>query len=191
MIVLNEFNHGDSFTLAELESKTHLPEIILKSAIQQLSAVSSGPLLLTDSTFSTIRVNETPSWSGNRLNLVPPVVLEVQSSSVPAVLREDRSVQVIQVEAAIVKVMKKEKFVALEDLPKRILSYLKYSPEVGMEMGIENVERTAAASGGCAAEQGTDRARREGSECVALCCQLKCLRKKTISEWERKRERIV
>lgn len=133
MIVLNEFNRGDSFSLAELQSQTHLPEIVLKTAIQQLTAVSSGPLLLADSTFSTIRVNETPSWSGNRINLVPQVSLEVQTLPTSAVLHEDRAVQLLQVEAAIVKVMKKERFTTLEDLPKSILSYLQYKPEVGKE----------------------------------------------------------
>ena len=130
MIVLNEFNRGDSFSLAELEAQTHLPENVLKTAIQQLSAVSAGPLLLTDSTFSTIRVNETPSWSGNRINLVPQVSLEVQTTTTPAVLHEDRAVRVLQVEAAIVKVLKKVKFATMEDLPKQILSYLQYKPEV-------------------------------------------------------------
>ena len=133
MIVLNEFNRGDSFSLAELQAQTHLPEIVLKTAIQQLTAVSSGPLLLADSTFSTIRVNETPSWSGNRINLVPQVSLEVQTLPTSAVLHEDRAVQLLQVEAAIVKVMKKERFTTLEDLPKSILSYLQYKPEVGKE----------------------------------------------------------
>ena len=130
MIVLNEFNRGDSFSLAELEAQTHLPENVLKTAIQQLSAVSAGPLLLTDSTFSTIRVNETPSWSGNRINLVPQVSLEVQTTTTPAVLHEDRAVRVLQVEAAIVKVLKKVNFATMEDLPKQILSYLQYKPEV-------------------------------------------------------------
>ena len=125
------FNRGDSFTLEELQQQTQLPENVLKTAISQLAAVSSGPLLNTDTSFAHISLNETPQFSSPVIRLFTRPRLEAPNQSQASMAKEDQSLHKLQLEAAIARILKKIKFIKVSELAGKVNSMLSFRVDVG------------------------------------------------------------
>lgn len=125
------FNRGDSFTLEELQQQTQLPENVLKTAISQLAAVSSGPLLNTDTSFTHISLNETPQFSSPVIRLFTLPHLEAPNQSQASMAKEDQSLHKLQLEAGIARILKKIKFIKVSELAGKVNSMLSFRVDVG------------------------------------------------------------
>ena len=131
------FNHGDSFTLVELQQQTQLPENVLKTAISQLAAASSGPLLNTDTSFTHISLNETPHFSSPVVRLFARACLEAPHQPQTSVVTEDQSLHKLQLEAGIARILKKNKFVKVSELAEKVSSMLSFQVDVGEKNGLK------------------------------------------------------
>lgn len=120
-------------TVGDLQSVTNLPLATLKAAIVQLASAKNGSILLVQddelSNGSVVQLNENPSLKNGLIDCVPPVVLTVKAPTVTT--QQDMTiVHKTMIDAAIVRLLKKEKIMSFTQLVCKLATLLNFVPEV-------------------------------------------------------------
>lgn len=130
-MILECFQKVDVMSIGDIQTVTNLPVALVKETVMQLvtatilQAQTEGEL----NNGSMISINPTPSLPEKRLNLVPAVQLSLHTHSV-ATTQDVTAMHRTKLDAAIVRVMKKEKFLKYTDLEGRLSSLLDFIPDV-------------------------------------------------------------
>lgn len=130
-MILECFQKVDVMSIGDIQTVTNLPVALVKETVMQLvtatilQAQTEGEL----NNGSMISINLTPSLPEKRLNLVPVVQLSLHTHSV-ATTQDVTAMHRTKLDAAIVRVMKKEKFLKYTDLEGRLSSLLDFIPDV-------------------------------------------------------------
>ena len=116
-------------TVGDLQTVTNLPLQTITTAVRQLAAGGIFQIPEELDTSSSVTLIDEPSLPVV-VNLVPPVSFAVHTHTVTA--PQDMSiVHRLKIDAAIVRILKKEKFVKYEDLAGKLATLIDYVPEVG------------------------------------------------------------
>lgn len=130
-MILECFQKVDLMSIGDIQTVTNLPVGLVKETVMQL-VVSTILQTQTEGELnngSMISINPTPSLPEKRLNLVPAVQLSLHTHSV-ASTQDVTAMHRTKLDAAIVRVMKKEKFLKYTDLEGRLSSLLDFIPDV-------------------------------------------------------------
>ena len=135
MLILNAFNVVSDLTFNQLEDQTKLPTSRLRTAVKQLCSDHAGPLLIVrngsiDEDSASLSFNDNPSIPKTGLNLVPVTPLTIHTP-VAAPVQDMTVLHRTKVDAAIVRIMKKDKFLHYSDLFAQLSAVLDFLPEVG------------------------------------------------------------
>lgn len=129
-LVLDCFQKVDQITVGDLQSITNLPLSSIKEAVLQLAKATIVDISSSElNNASVVTLNPTPTLE-EKMNLVPPVSLTVHTRTVAAP-QDMSAMHKTKIDAAIVRVMKKEKFVQFADLAGKLSSILDFVPDVG------------------------------------------------------------
>lgn len=130
-MILECFQKVDVMSIGDIQTVTNLPVALVKETVMQL-VTATILQAQTEGEFnngSMISINPTPSLPEKRLNLVPAVQLSLHTHSV-ATTQDVTAMHRTKLDAAIVRVMKKEKFLKYTDLEGRLSSLLDFIPDV-------------------------------------------------------------
>ena len=115
-------------TVGDLQTVTNMPIQTIKTAVKQLAAggIFQIPEELDDA--SVVTLIESPSLPAV-VDLIPPVSFTIHTHTTAA--PQDMSIiHRLKIDAAIVRILKKEKFVKYEDLAGKLATIIDFVPDV-------------------------------------------------------------
>ena len=126
--MLNRFQGVDEVSFSNLQ-QTRLPLPVLQATLQQLAQHSllRVPSVLEDS--SIIQFNVDVTFADSVVNLVPETSLQLHATS-SSNMTELVVVSDARIDAAIVRIMKKKKFMKADELAAEIAAFLSFVPDV-------------------------------------------------------------
>ena len=127
-VLLNCFQVTDEISFGELQ-KTQLPLPVLQSALQQLADHSILRIPPTLDSTSVIQLNVDMVFNHSVMNLVPETSLQLHNTSV-STAGDMMIASDARIDAAIVRIMKKKKFMKAEELAAEISTFLSFVPDV-------------------------------------------------------------
>ena len=136
MIVLLAFDQCNALTMDQIVQRTLLSMERVVAAVAQLCDSGAGPVFCVEGELSkgetVVRLNETPSFASSRVRLVPETLLAAPAP-VAAPAQDMTQIQKTVVDAQIVRVMKRSKFMSYSDLVGALAKSLPFLPDVGAE----------------------------------------------------------
>lgn len=134
-MILECFQKVDTMSVGDIQTVTNIPVALVIEAVMQLvkatilQVQTEGEL----NNGSVVSINPTPSLPEKKLNLIPIVQLSLHTHSV-ATTQDVTAMHRTKLDAAIVRVMKKEKFLKYTDLEGRLSSLLDFIPDVSLSI---------------------------------------------------------
>ena len=120
-------------TVGDLQTVTNLPLTTLKGTIIQLASAKNGSILVVKddelSNASLVQLNDNPALKSEVIDCVPPVLLTVKAPTV-TVQQDMTAVHKTMIDAAIVRLLKKEKIMSFTQLVCKLASLVNFVPEV-------------------------------------------------------------
>lgn len=118
-------------TVGDLQTLTNLPLMTLKTALKELTTATilQTPDELDNA--SMVVLNEQPSLPAGRMNLVPAVPLTIHMPATAAP-QDMSAVHHTRIDAAIVRILKKKKFIEYAALAGELSTLLDFVPDVGL-----------------------------------------------------------
>lgn len=135
MLVLMAFDRCNALSVEQIMQNTQLSLERVVAAVAQLCDSGAGPVLVVEGVLprsdAVARLNETPAFASSRVRVVPETLLAAPAP-VAAPAQDMTQVQKTVVDAEIVRVMKRSKFMSYSDLVAALAKALPFLPEVGM-----------------------------------------------------------
>ena len=133
MMVLLEFDKWNALSLGQIAQRTGLSLERAAAAVAQLCDSGAGPVLCVEGVLpkedAMVRLNETPSFASSRVRVVPETLLAAPAP-VAAPSQDMTQIQKTVVDAEIVRVMKRSKFMSYSDLVAALAKALPFLPDV-------------------------------------------------------------